>query len=152
MGDGFDMAWRWFMGVSGVVMFLHFVAMAGYSGRGPWFRFALLPVLVGFGLAIALCGLAGLVDLGARVMALSVAPLLALYLAVWGMGSHVSEIFEQRARERDLQRARYYYGEAAAGVESLGPPILTDSGLIALQEAEERAARRRSGANHEAQA
>jgi hypothetical protein len=131
---------RVFIGSCGAVMFLHFTAMAGYTGRGPLIRFVLFPTLAGLGLFTMLAGILGHVDAGIIGLALSVAPLLTLYMVVWGMGGHVSKVFEDRARERDLQRARHYYREAQAGVDMVAEGLVTDSGLIALREAEARAA------------
>ncbi len=142
--DWIDQTARALLFVGGVVMVLHFAAMAGYMKRGPMVRFVLLPALVGSGVFIIGCALKGFTDLGIVVAALSSLPMLALFLTVWGSGGHVSEVFEQRAREKDLQRVRFYYGAAAAGVDLVTEGLLTDSGLVELQAAQDRAAYQRA--------
>jgi hypothetical protein len=137
--DWIDQAARALMLLVGVVMVLHFVAMAGYMKRGPRVRLVLLPVLVGAGVFLIGCALMGFTDAGLIAMALSSLPMLALLMTVWGSGGHVSEVFERRAQARDMERMRHYYREAAAGVDLVTDGLVTDSGLAELQAAEHRA-------------
>jgi hypothetical protein len=137
--DWIDQTARALMLLAGVVMVLHFVAMAGYMKRGPRVRFVLLPVLVGAGAFLIGCAVVGSIDLGLIAMAFSSLPMLALLMVVWGSGGHVSEVFERQAQARDLERTRHYYREAAAGVDLVTDGLVTDSGLAELQAAEHRA-------------
>jgi hypothetical protein len=136
--DWIDQTARALMLLAGVAMVLHFAAMAGYMKRGPLVRFVLLPLLVGAGVFMIGCALKGFTDAGLIAMALSSLPMMALFLTVWGSGGHVSEVFEQRAQEKDLQRMRHYYREAANGVELVTEGLVTDSGLAELQASEHR--------------
>jgi hypothetical protein len=133
--DHLDTAARVLMGLVGLVMTLHYSAMAGYINRAPrGVRFGLLPVLVGFGVFMIGCAVKGYTATGLIAMALSSLPLLTLYMTVWAAGLHVSDVFEKQAIERDLEKTRYYYGAAAAGAEYLMDGSVNDSRMDQLQQ------------------
>ena len=139
--DAVDFLARVFLGGVGLVMLGHFVAMANFLKRAPRVvRFVLLPTLAGLGMYLLGCGIKGQVY-PALYVAGACAVVLALYLMAWHEGAHVSETFEQRARERDMERMRYSLSGAMGGVEFVREG-LADSGLQELQAAERRERRR----------
>jgi hypothetical protein len=132
--DHLDTAARVLMGLVGLVMTLHYSAMAGYINRAPTgVRFGLLPTLVGFGVFMIGCAVKGYTATGLIAMALSSLPLLTLYMTVWAAGLHVSDVFEKQAVERDRERMRYYLGEAINGYEYVAQD-LSDSRMDQLQQ------------------
>jgi hypothetical protein len=132
--DHLDVAARVLIGLVGLVMTLHYSAMAGYINRAPTgVRFGLLPTLVGFGVFMIGCAVKGYIATGLIAMALSSLPLLTLYMTVWAAGLHVSDVFEKQAVERDRERMRYYLGEAINGYEYVAQD-LSDSRMDQLQQ------------------
>ena len=140
--DLLDWLARGFVSLTGLVMLAHFVAMANFLKRAPVVvRFVLLPALAALGMFLLGSGAKG--DLyPALYIAGSCAAVVALYLIAWAEGAHVSETFEQRARERDMQRMRYAVNGAIGGVEFVRERLADDSGLQELQAAERREQRR----------
>ncbi len=140
--DLLDWLARAFVSLTGLVMLAHFVAMAGYLKRSPLVvRLVLLPALAGIGMYLAGSGVKG--DLyPALYIAGSCAAVVALYLIAWAEGAHVSEAFEQRARERDMQRMRLSLNDAMHGAEFLRDRAPSNSGLQELQTDERRQQRR----------
>lgn len=132
---------RVFLGVVGVVMLAHFVAMAGYLKRSPRVVLPVLGALAGLGMYLLGSALNGALY-PALYVAAGCAAVVALYLIAWAEGAHVSETFEQRARERDMERMRYAWDSAMHGAEFLRDRTPSDSGLQALQTAERREQRR----------
>lgn len=132
---------RVFLGVVGVVMLAHFVAMAGYLKRSPRVVLPVLGALAGVGMYLLGSGLNGALY-PALYVAGGCSAVVALYLIAWAEGAHVSETFEQRASERDMQRMRLSLNDAMHGAEFLRDRTPSDSGLQALQTAERREQRR----------
>jgi hypothetical protein len=133
---------RAFVSGVGLVMLAHFVAMANYLKRAPHVvRFVLLPALSGLGMWLLGSGVNGALY-PALYVAAGCAAVVALYLIAWSEGAHVSEAFEQRASERDMQRMRLSLNDAMHGAEFLRDRAPSDSGLQALQAAERREQRR----------
>ena len=117
--DLLDWAARAFVAGVGLVMLAHFVAMANYLKRAPHVvRFVLLPALSGLGMWLLGSGVNGALY-PALYVAGSCAAVVALYLIAWAEGAHVSETFEQRARERDMERMRYAWDSAMHGADFL---------------------------------
>lgn len=135
----FEIVARAVLIVAGVAMFSHFVLMNNFIRRAPRLvKYLAIPALAGVGVYLIGCGLRGYVEPGLRAMALASLVMLALYLSVWASGGHVSEVFEQRARARDLDRMHHYVREAVAGYEFVAEDIVTDSGMQELQQATRR--------------
>lgn len=140
--DLLDWMARAFVAGVGLVMLAHFIAMANFLKRAPGVvRFVLLPTLSGLGMYLLGSGVNGSLY-PALYVAGSCAAVVALYLIAWAEGAHVSETFEQRARERDMQRMRLSLNDAMHGAEFLRDRAPSDSGLQALQAAERREQRR----------
>jgi hypothetical protein len=135
----FDLLMRGLLIAVGVAMFAHFVAMNNFIRRAPGLvKFLAIPALAAVGMYLIGCGIRGYIEPGFRALALSSLVMLALYLSVWASGGHVSEVFEQRAQARDLDRMPHYVREAVAGYEFVTEDIVTDSGMQELQEATRR--------------
>lgn len=117
--DFLDLAARVFVAGVGLVMLAHFVAMAGYLQRAPRVvRMVLLPTLAALGMYLLGSGVNGSIY-PAFYVAAGCAAVVALYLIAWSEGAHVSEAFEQRARERDMERMRYAWDSAMHGADFL---------------------------------
>ena len=137
--DWLELISRAVLAVSGVVMFTHFVLMNNFIRRAPRLvRYVAIPALAAAGVYLIGCGLRGYIEPGLRALAVSALMMMGLYLAVWSHGGHVSEVFEQRARARDLDRMHHYVREAVNGYEFVTEDIVTDSGMQELQEATRR--------------
>lgn len=125
--------------VSGVGVAVHYHLMASFMRRAPlWVKYFALPVATFGGVGMVFCGISGSYLGGAMAATVAMASVVAINLAAWSNGAHVSVLFERQAQERDLLKVKGLMREFREEVEDVRD-LLTDSGLQELVEHERRA-------------
>lgn len=125
--------------VAGVGVFAHYLLMANFMQRAPWWvKSMALPVATFGGVGMVFCGVTGSFLGGAMASTVAMSAVIAINLAAWSNGAHVSVLFERQAQARDLAKVRGLMREFRHEVEEISD-LLTDSGLQELAESERRA-------------
>lgn len=128
--------------VAGVGVAVHYHLMASFMQRAPlWVKYVALPVSTFGGVGMIFCGITSSYLGGAMASAVAITSVVAINLAAWSNGAHVSVLFERQAQQRDLLKVKGLMREFRTGVEEVRD-LLTDSGLQELAESERRAKER----------
>lgn len=128
--------------VAGVGVAVHYHLMASFMQRAPlWVKYVALPISTFGGVGMIFCGITGSYLGGAMASTIAMTSVVAINLAAWSNGAHVSVLFERQAQQRDLLKVKGLMREFRHGVEEVRD-LLTDSGLQELAESERRAKER----------
>ena len=125
--------------VAGVGVAVHYHLMANFMRRSPhWVKVLALPLASAGGVGMIFCGAYGSLLGGVLAATAAMCAVVAINLAAWSNGAHISVLFEQQAQARDLAKVRGLMKEFRQDVQEIGD-ILTPSGWQEVAAAEERA-------------
>lgn len=134
---------------AGIGVFVHYFLMANFMQRAPHLvRAVLLPLSTFGGVGMFICGLTGNMLGGLLSSGLAVSAVIAVNLAAWSVGSHVSSAFEERART-DAEKTNVILHNITAHADGIGLdvppellelPVITPAGWREIDASDERAA------------
>lgn len=132
-----DLALRFWLLVTGLMVAGHYHAMANFTGRAPLLiKYLVLPSITFAAVGMAVAGFAGRYSEAAYFSFAVAGLMVTINLAAFASGAYVSEQFERAARLKRHRKA--FLHEAVNGAEDLAHLLDQDSAPAPLEAKERR--------------